>query len=253
MTEPEQPSPGEDQPRIELDLPPEPPRPAFNPYQAPSAHRLEPPPQAWDAPILPPVPWEDEQALPGMLDRLWATIRLGFTAPMDLSARVPVTDPILPAWRFFLTMGVPSLVLSLVLNEMTTQFISNLMHTPMQRNPVLQIGVAAGSLLIGPFLGGALLHLFLWMWGGAKEGLGIQQTIRFACYAQGVYYLVGWVPLLNIPLAVVFWVFFSMGIAKTHRTDTWRGFAATLTPFMICCCLGIGAAILVPALMLGRH
>jgi hypothetical protein len=248
MTEPEQPG---IPPRIELDPHPEPLKPAYTPHQAPAANRPEPS-MAWDAPQE-PVPWEDEQAIPGVVDRLWATIRLGFTDPMDLSARVSVTDPILPPWLFFLITGIPATILSLVLSEVTTQLLSSVFHVPVHRNPALQLGGAIVGLLIGPFIGGALLHLFLWMWGGAKEGLGIQQTIRFGCYAQGVYYLVGWIPILNIPLGIVFWIFFSMGLAKTHRTDTWRGFAATLTPLIVCCCLGIGAAILLPAMLMGRH
>ena len=241
-------------PHIELDPHPEPPKAAFNPYQAPATHGLEPPsPPTWDGATLDPVPWEDHQAIPGMLDRLWATLRMGFTDPFGLSARVSATEPILPAWGFFLLIGVPSLILSLVLSELTTQAMATFFHIPVHRNPGLQMGIAAGSLLLGPFVGGAFLHLFLWMWGGAKEGLGLHQTIRFSCYAHGVYYLVGWIPILNIFLGLVFWVFLAMGLARTHRTDTWRGFAALLTPFILLCCLGIGLAIAMPALLMARH
>lgn len=250
MSEPEQPGLPH---RIELDPHPEPPKPAYNPYQAPAASSLEPPPMAWDAPHLEPVPWEDEQAIPGMVDRLWATIRLGYTDPMGLSARVPVTDPIIPSWLFFLLMGIPSTILSLVLSEMTTQLMSSFIHAPIRQNPAVMIVAAIFGLAVGPFIGGAFLHLFLWMWGGAKEGLGLQQTIRFVCYAEGAFFLVRWIPILNIPLIFVFWIFASMGLAKAHRTDTWRGFAATLTPVIVCCCLGIGAAILIPAMLMGRH
>ncbi|HZU53341.1 MAG TPA: hypothetical protein VFF77_05570, partial [Holophagaceae bacterium] len=149
MTEPEQPGLP---PRIELDPHPEPPKPAYNPYQAPAASRLEPPPMAWDAPHLEPVPWEDEQAIPGAVERLWATIKMGFTDPLGLSERVPVTDQILPSWLFFLIMGIPSTILSLVLGEMTTQVMSSLLHTPIHRNPALQMGGAIFGLLIGPFI-----------------------------------------------------------------------------------------------------
>lgn len=249
MTEPGQPG---IPPRIELDPHPEPSRPA-TPYQAPAANYPRPPLPAWDAPRTEPVPWEDERVIPGALDRLWATIRLGFTDPMELSARVPATDPILPSWLFFLITGVPTTILSLVLSEVTTQAMASLLHAPIHRNPGMQLGFATLGLLIGPFIGGAFLHLFLWMWGGAKEGLGIQQTIRFGCYAQGIYCLVGWIPILNIPLGIVFWIFLSMGLAKAHRTDTWRGFAATLTPVIACCCIGIGTAILIPGLLAARH
>ena len=248
MSEPEQPGVP---PRIELDPHPEPPKPAFNPYQAPMAAQLEPPP-AWDgADSGRPVPWEDEEAFPGILDRWFATIRMGFTAPLELSDRVPATSPMLPAWLFFLLMGIPATVLSLMTREMTRQLMSTFFHAPVNRSMGFELAGAAIGLLVGPFLSGALLHLFIWMWGGVKEGFGIEQTIRFFCYAYGVYYLVGWIPLLNIPLGIVFWVFLSMGLARVHRTDTWRGFAATLTPLLVCCCIGIASAILIPAML--RH
>ncbi|MBS1767610.1 MAG: YIP1 family protein [Acidobacteria bacterium] len=241
MSEPEQPGVP---PRIELDPHPEPPKPAFNPYQPPMAARLEPPPSFDTTGGFRPVPWEDEEAFPGVLDRWFATIRLGFTAPMDLSDRVPVTSPMMPAWLFFLVMGIPASVLSLMTKEMTRQFMASFLHTAANRNMGLELVAIAIGLIAGPFISGAFLHLFLWMWGGTKEGIGVEQTIRFVCYAYGVYYLVGWIPLLNIPLGIVFWVFLSMGIARVHRTDTWRGFAAMLTPLGICCCFAIASVLM---------
>ncbi|HTL97801.1 MAG TPA: Yip1 family protein, partial [Holophagaceae bacterium] len=232
---------------------PEPEPPVFNPYQPPMAGRLEPAPQAWsqDEPAL--VPWEDEAAIPGAIDRWWATVRLGFTDPMGLSGRVPSTTPMLPAWLFCLTTGVPSLTLNLALSEMMRQAMSSLFGISSHQNPMVQVLGAVFSLFIGPFVGGAFLHLFLWMWGGTKEGGDMALTIRFSCYAQGVYYMVGWIPILNILLGIGFWIAFSMGLAKAHRTDTWRGFAATLTPVLVCCCIGIGAAIMIPAMLGLRH
>ena len=250
MSESEQPQGGEP-PRIELDPHPEPERPAYNPYQAPMAQRLEPPPAAWEPGEDRPVPWEDEAALPGIGERWWATVRLAYTDPGELSARVPATQPMLPAWTFFLVTGLPATILSLVVQELTRQLMSSFLHLPLKQDPAVQMVGAIIGLLAGPFIGGAFLHCFLWMWGGAKEGLGLHQTIRFLGYAYGAYYLVGWIPLLNIPLGIAFWVFLSMGLARTHRTDTWRGFAATLTPVLVCCCIGFGAALVIPALL--RH
>ncbi len=247
MTEPEQPWVP---PRIELDPHPEP-EPRFNPYQPPLAPRLEAAPAGWNASDQALVPWEDEATHPGVFDRWWATIRLAFSDPMGLSDRVSTTDAILPAWLFMLIAGIPATILSQVFGEMVRQFMASFLHAQTHANPAVQLGAALASLLIGIFIGGAFVHLFLWMWGGAKEGLGLNQTIRFTGYAYGAYYLIGWVPLLNIPLGILFWVFYSMGLARTHRTDIWRGFAATLTPLVVACCVLIGTAALLGTLM--RH
>lgn len=235
MPEPEQPGLP---PRIELDPHPEPPRPAPAPFQAPSVPRFGPPAETWQGRASTPVPWEDG-ALPGPLERIGATLRLGFTDPFELSERVPVTEPVLPAWLFSLIIGIPATVLSLVLREMTFQALSSVLRRPIHTDPALQLATAIAGLLVGPLVGGAFLHLFLMLWGGTKQELGLHQTLRFVCYAYGVYYLVSWIPLLNIPLGIAFWVFLSMGLARAHQTDTWRGFAATLTPLLACCCLFI--------------
>ena len=247
MSEPEQPGVP---PRIELDPHPEPPKPAFNPYQAPMAERLEPVAPGWEGDGNPPVPWEDEAAYPGVFERWWATIRLAYTDPMELSERVPSTQPILPSWLFYLVTGVPYVVLSLMLSQMTRQLMSSFIHRPIQQNPVGEIVGAVFGLLLGPIIGGAFLHFFLWMWGGTKEGLGIHQTIRYAGYAKGAYHLIGWIPGLNLIFGLFYWVFLSMGLARVHRTDTWRGFAATLTPVVIAiCCIGALVVALIPSMM----
>lgn len=235
MTEPEQPGLP---PRIELDPHPEPPRPAPPSVPAPSAPRSGLPAEPWHGSAAPPVPWEDLD-LPGPLERIGATLRLGFTDPFELSERVPATGAILPAWLFSLLIGVPATVLSLVLREMSMQALSSVLRRPVHTDPALQLFTALGGLLVGPLVGGAFLHLFLMLWGGTRQEIGLHQTIRFLCYAYGIYYLVSWIPVLNIPLGIVFWVFLSMGLARVHQTDTWRGFAATLTPLLACCCLFI--------------
>lgn len=240
--------PPSEPPRIELDPHPEPPPPAqpapYSAFQAPGADRLEPE-SAWDPDGAGPVPWEDTEAIPGGADRWWATVKLGFTDVFGLADRVPTTESMLPAWTFHLLNGIPSVVLSLVLGEMTRQLMAAFLHTPAKGNPVVQLVGSLFGLLVGPFIGGAISHACLWMWGGVKPGAGLHQTIRFYGYAYGVYLLVGWIPVLNIPLAILFWIFFSMGLARVHGTDTWRGFAATLTPVVLCCCLIFGAVILV--------
>ena len=246
MPEPDQPGlPPSEPPRIELDPHPEPPRPApYAAFQAPGAQRLEPE-AAWDAEGPGPVPWEDEAAIPGAVDRWWATVKLGFTDALGIADRVPATEPMLPAWLFQLLNGVPSIVLSLVLGELTRQLMATFFHIPAKGNPIFQLGGGLITLLVGPFITGVVLHACLWMWGGVKPGTGLHQTIRFYGYAYGVYYLVGWIPLLNLPLAILFWVFFSLGLARVHGTDAWRGFAATLTPVVLCCCLLVGGLFLV--------
>jgi len=47
-------------------------------------------------------------------------------------------------------------------------------------------------------------------------------------------------------------VFKGMGLARMHRTDTWRGLVAVFTPLILLCCCGILAAISIPFILASR-
>ena len=109
-------------------------------------------------------------------------------------------------------------------------------------------------LFIGMFIGGALSHMFLWMFGGTKEGVGIGQTIRCYGYANGVYQLVsaiGSIPIVGcfflfllIPFAIVWLVYYGLALARMHRTDSWRGICAAFAPMVLAsCCVVITLAV----------
>jgi hypothetical protein len=108
---------------------------------------------------------------------------------------------------------------------------------------------------LGMVIGGALNHFFLWLWGGLRPGVGVQQSLRAYGYAHAFLQLAGFIPLIGALVQIAGMVVIGMGLARMHRTDTWRGVCAVLTPlFLLCCCLVPILAMTVPALMaLGRH
>jgi hypothetical protein len=61
------------------------------------------------------------------------------------------------------------------------------------------------------------------------------------------------VPYLGILVQLAGMVWMGMGLARMHRTDTWRGVCALLTPIFLCCCCAILAAIMIPALIAARR
>jgi hypothetical protein len=87
-------------------------------------------------------------------------------------------------------------------------------------------------------IGGAFSHFFLWMWGGLKPGAGTNQTIRAYAYASSFIQIGSLIPYLGILVHLAGMVVMGMGLARMHKTDTWRGVCAALTPlFLVCCCL----------------
>lgn len=228
------------QPTIPLD------EPAWMPPPA------EPLPPA--APLLRPVPFEDLEALPSFWARVGAMFRLVFSNPMELFERVPATEGLGAPWRFLLLLSIPvflvvavvfffgGMVIMLAALEKSGQGDSRAIAAIM---PII-----FGAILLlmplfsflGMVIGGALNHFFLWMWGGLRPGVGVGQSIRAYAYAsaflQIINLVVSFIPLVGFLVQIAGMVAIGMGMARMHKTDTWRGICAVLTPIvLVCCCM----------------
>ena len=101
--------------------------------------------------------------------------------------------------------------------------------------------------LIGLFVGSAILHVCLMLVGGAKQSF--ETTFRVVCFAGGSVN-----PLLVVPFCGGFivgvWkiVLYCIGLARAHETDTGRAVLAVLLPLIVCCGGGILIAIMFGAL-----
>jgi hypothetical protein len=230
--------------------------------------RIIPPILAPPLPSVPsrrPVPFEDLEAFPAFWPRVGGMFRLAFSNPMELFERVPVTEGLGAPWRFLLLLSIPIfLIMALVFFFLGM----GLMFAALE-----QIGkggsralAAAMPLLFGIILllmplftflgmvvGGALNHFFLWMWGGLKPGEGAGQSIRAYGYASAFIQIGGLIPYLGILVQLAGLVVIGMGFARMHRTDTWRGICAVLTPIFLLCCCGLAVAISIPVLMAATH
>jgi hypothetical protein len=102
---------------------------------------------------------------------------------------------------------------------------------------------------LGMLIGGAFNHFFLWMWGGLKPGVGTSQSIRAYGYASAFIQIGGLIPYIGILVHLAGMIVIGMGLARMHKTDTWRGICAALTPLILVCCCGLLLAISIPALI----
>ena len=227
----------------------------------------EPPPvPAPQAPLLRPVPFEDTEALPGFWARVGGMFSLLFTQPLELFDRVPATDGLGAPWRFLLLLSVP--VFLLVAAGFGLVGIGAMMaaledHAPEGRAVAAFLPVIFGLLLlllplfafVGMVIGGVLNHVFLWMWGGLRPGVGLKQTIRAYAYASAFLQIGGLIPWLGILIQFAGMVVIGIGLARMHKTDTWRGVCAALTPLVLVCCCGAAfLAMVLPALIAsGRY
>lgn len=219
---------------------------SFNPYQAPAAdvgHGLEP---AEDGERL-PLPFEDAQRYPGFWARVGGMFRLLFSRPLDVFTRVEVGEgyakPLL--WSFLLSTPIMLLVVFISLVFGAIAFLPSAGRNDFPRWLPLAMAVGYPVLILVSqclwmFLGGLLNHACLWMWGGLRNNAGLQHSLRAQGYYQGFFMLAYLVPLLNILVALAGPVFLGMGMARLHRTETWRGICAAYTPILLCCVLYLG-------------
>ena len=224
------------------------------------------PPQTM-APVLRPIPFEDLEAFPDFWSRVGGMFKMVFNNPMELFDRVPVTEGLGAPWRFLLLLSIPVFLIVALLFffvgmgimlaalEQSGQGDSKAIAAIM---PII-FGVILLLMplfaFLGMVIGGAFNHVFLWMWGGLRPGVGADQSIRAYGYAHAFLQLGGFIPIVGPLIQIAGMIVIGMGLARMHKTDTWRGVCAVLTPlFLVCCCLVPLIILAIPALAaLGRH
>src|SRR6266705_184297 len=99
---------------------------------------------------------------------------------------------------------------------------------------IILLILAPVFVVIGTFIGSAILHVCLMIVGGAKQSF--ETTFRVICFAEGSAS-----PLLVIPfcggLITGIWkiVLYCIGLTHAHETDTGRVVIAVLLPLIVCC------------------
>jgi hypothetical protein len=215
----------------------------FNPYAPPLSPLQSQGGDVGEA--LRPVPFEDLEAMPGFWKRVGATFGLAFKKPMEFFERVPVTEGLGAPLRFqfLLTAPMGLFVLLMVVFLLIMGYLSGGASPDKNAPPPWFFGAMGGAyavavpigLLASYFIGGPILHFLLWIWGGLRNGREVQQTMRATGYFLAFFTLASCIPCLNYIIPLVAPVPLGMGLARLHRTDTWRAICAAYTPILFCC------------------
>ncbi len=115
--------------------------------------------------------------------------------------------------------------------------------------------VSAIGILIGLFVGTAVIHVFLLIVGGTRSSSsGFEGTFRALSYGS-VSSLAQVIPFVGGLIALVWWVVLTVqGLVRMHRTTPGRALAAVLMPIALIVVLVVFVAIVVVGLFVAtRH
>jgi len=191
------------------------------------------------------LPWEHRQER-GFLNAFIETLAMVLMKP-DLAFRTMKTEgglaePLIYALIGGCVGGIVSLLLSLGLQSMGL-FAG-------QRDTFAALaGIGVGSIalivlvpvfiVIGLFIGAAIVHLCLMIVGGANKSF--ETTFRVLSFSQGSTGPLQIIPVCGGLIAGVWALVVNcIGLARAHETTTGRAVLAVLLPLVVCC----GAAIL---------
>jgi len=103
-------------------------------------------------------------------------------------------------------------------------------------------------IVIGLFIGAAIVHLCLMIVGGANKTF--ETTFRVLAFSQGSTGPLQMIPVCGGLIAGVWGLVVTcIGLARAHETETGRAVFAVFLPLVVCCGGAILMAILVPALI----
>jgi hypothetical protein len=102
-------------------------------------------------------------------------------------------------------------------------------------------------IVIGLFIGSAIVHLCLMIVGGAKQSF--ETTFRVLAFSHGSAGPLEMIPICGGLIAGV-WALVSscIGLARAHETDTGRAVLAVFLPLIVCCGGGLLIALMFGAL-----
>ena len=107
-------------------------------------------------------------------------------------------------------------------------------------------------IVIGLFIGAAIVHLCLMIVGGANRTF--EATFRVLAFSQGSTGPLQMIPVCGGLIAGVWGLVVTcIGLARAHETGTERAVFAVFLPLLVCCGGAILIAILVPALIHMRN
>jgi hypothetical protein len=190
------------------------------------------------------LPWEHRQER-GLFNAFVETLVMVLTKPGEaftiMKREGGLGEPLIYALIGGCLGGIVSLLFSLGLQSLG--FFAD-RHNTFAAMTGIGVGSAAFIVLvplfivIGLFIGGAIVHLCLMIVGGANHSF--ETTFRVIAFSQGSTGPLQMIPICGGLIAGVWALVCNcIGLARAHETDTGRAVLAIFLPLIVCCGGGI--------------
>jgi hypothetical protein len=197
------------------------------------------------------LPWEHRQER-GLFNAFVETLVLVLTKPGEaftvMKREGGLGEPLIYALIGGCLGGIVSILFSLGLHSVG--FFAD-RHDTFATMTGMGVGSAAFIVLvplfivIGLFIGSAIVHLCLMIVGGANQSF--ETTFRVIAFSQGSTGPLQMIPICGGLIAGVWALVCNcIGLARAHETDTGRAVLAVFLPLIVCC-----GGVLLIALMFG--
>ena len=205
-----------------------------------------PPVQAGATPASPPVtartglPWEHRKER-GFVNAFIETLSMVLTRPVEafsvMKREGGLGEPLIYALIGGCLGGIVSFLFSLGFQSL------GLFANRHDNGLAAMAGMGIGSamiillplfILIGLFIGSAIVHLCLMIVGGANQSF--ETTFRVLAFSQGSAGPLQIIPLCGGMISGVWAIVCTcIGLARAHETDTGRAVLAVFLPLIVCC------------------
>ncbi|HQR68361.1 MAG TPA: YIP1 family protein, partial [Thermoanaerobaculia bacterium] len=210
-----------------------------------------------------PLPWEDRPRVP-FADALVDTVRLFISNPREAWSRTresgDLGQPILFAICVGWVAAAFNLVWSMMFGQAWLRFVPPNVRDVVRHSLATSGGMIAAQVILAPlfiviglFIGAAIIHLCILVVGGLSNSkAGFEGTVRILGYSW-VAQLAQIIPVFGGLIAAIWALVLNvMGIERIHRTTQGKAIAAVLIPVILCCgcvllALVIGGAALLSA------
>jgi len=203
----------------------------------------------------PGTPWDDRGRI-GFLAALVETTQKVLTKPSEFFASMPVVGGVGSPLLYGILVGTLGLVVAALYREVFQALVGSTFAglgdsaelrrvVPLMMggfSVVLQVVFSPVIVILGLFIVAVIVHVFLLMLGGARQGF--EATFRVICYSEAAAVL-NVIPLCGGVLSGVYCMILAIiGLAAAHGIGKGTAAAAVLLPLVVVCCCCAGAGLL---------